>query len=67
MESALQKVFNKVSTKYEWVPIGILTITKPAAQSSAPAISGSVLDSGLSEITENAIDNKWKNIQNENK
>ncbi|OCG10900.1 hypothetical protein A9G09_12430 [Gilliamella sp. wkB292] len=67
LKGSLQKVFNPVSKQYEWVPIGIWTITKPAAQSSVPAISGSALDSGLSEITQKVINIKLKKTENEKK
>ncbi|MGK3144632.1 hypothetical protein [Pantoea sp. C2G6] len=44
------KIFNPVSKQYEWVPIGVWTITKPVPQSSIPAISANVIDSTVSGV-----------------
>jgi len=44
------KILNPVSKKYEWVPTGVWTITKPAPQSSYPSIIGNAGDSFTSGV-----------------
>ncbi len=41
----MNKVLNPVSKQYEWVPIGIWTITKPVPQSIIPFVAGNIGDS----------------------
>ncbi|MDC9616315.1 hemagglutinin repeat-containing protein, partial [Xenorhabdus khoisanae] len=63
------KILNPVSKEYEWQPIGIWTITKPASKSSIPSTVGNIGDSAASGLFNsgvgNAIENKEK--QNEKK
>ncbi|MCX8640836.1 VENN motif pre-toxin domain-containing protein, partial [Gilliamella sp. B3172] len=67
LQGPLEKLFNPVSKQYEWIPIGIWTITKPAQQSSIPAIVGSAADSAVGEVINHEIDTYLKNKQDENK
>ncbi|MCX8619154.1 hypothetical protein J3U42_12220, partial [Gilliamella sp. B2923] len=60
LQGPLEKLFNPVSKQYEWIPIGIWTITKPASQSSIPAISGGVVDSATGELIDNKINDLMK-------
>ncbi len=66
-EGSLQKAFNPVSKQYEWIPIGMWTITKPAPQSSIPAIGGSAVDSLIGGAVEDRLNNYIEQKKNENK
>ncbi|MDE9518303.1 hemagglutinin repeat-containing protein [Xenorhabdus bovienii] len=58
------KIFNSVSKEYEWQPIGIWTITRPASKSSIPSTMGNLGDSAASGLFNSgvgsAIENKEK-------
>ncbi|MDF7666466.1 DUF637 domain-containing protein [Orbaceae bacterium ESL0727] len=67
LEGSLQKIFNPIAKQYEWVPVGIWSITKPASNSSIPSVTGNAFNSGLSEITQEGIKYYIKGEKNENK
>jgi hypothetical protein len=48
-QGPLEKLYNPISKQYEWIPIGIWTITKPAPQSTIPANGGSAVSSSMTE------------------
>ncbi|MBD2816617.1 adenylate cyclase [Xenorhabdus sp. Flor] len=58
------KILNPVSKEYEWQPIGIWTITKPASKSSIPSTVGNLGDSAASGLFNSGfgstIENKGK-------
>ncbi|MCX8728672.1 VENN motif pre-toxin domain-containing protein [Gilliamella sp. B2838] len=67
LQGSLEKMFNPISKQYEWVPIGIWTITKPASHSSIPAISGGVVGSATGELIQKNINDLMKSKKDEEK
>ncbi len=66
IKAPMNKVLNPVSKQYEWVPIGIWTITKPAPQSIIPSVAGNVGDSVASGFFNSGIEAYLKNSENHN-
>ena len=62
IKSPLDKIFNKVSKKYEMQPTGIWTITKPIPPSNVPSAMGNLGDSIISGST-----SKWLEKKSESK
>ncbi|VVE55699.1 tRNA nuclease CdiA-2 [Pandoraea fibrosis] len=56
----MNRIMNKSSKQYEWVPTGFWTITKPAPQSILPSVSGNIADSAASSMFNFNIENEIK-------
>ncbi|WP_413721395.1 hypothetical protein ACL2XG_20625 [Sodalis sp. RH24] len=63
----MDKVLNPVSKQYEWVPIGIWTITKPAPMNPLPSISANITDSFVSEVVGERLNQSVSGIKDETK
>ncbi|WP_231573058.1 hypothetical protein, partial [Yersinia similis] len=63
------KIFNPVSKEYEWQPIGIWTITRPASKSAIPSTMGNLGGSTASGLFNSGIGSAMENKekQGENK
>jgi hypothetical protein len=68
-QGPLEKLYNPISKQYEWIPIGIWTITKPAPQSPIPTWIGGAANSSITESVANKIGDylKGENYENKNK
>lgn len=55
-----EKIFNKVSQKYEMVPTGVWSITKPVPVNNTPSILGNIGDSAMSEGSQEYIKEQVK-------
>lgn len=55
-----EKIFNKVSQKYEMVPTGVWSITKPVTVNNTPSILGNIGDSAMSEGSQEYIKEQVK-------
>ncbi|MGR2858993.1 Contact-dependent inhibitor A, partial [Erwinia sp. 1181_3] len=60
----MDKKLNPIYKKYEWVPTGVWTITKPVPQNNLPSLSGNVADSAASGWFSDALQNSIKNKDN---